>query len=477
MLEQLKKQIIDECFFDGEFNHSALGAKKEICIELEQNTSFLDSSVKMPQRAWHVYHDIYEKVLCAGGHVVKFMSFNKGYRKKCNDRSRCMCWDNVRKLSSERMLSGGAENARLSRATPLSEIGYKIAKTRNENKSVFGKMYYHYDQKKEFESYIQTLNDSEVSIEEVVSLFPWVTDSTIYWFFNRHGVKLKKKRSRVQEKLMVFIDSLEIQFIENNRKIIRPLELDFFFPSKMLAIEVNGLWTHSEIQGGKNKHYHLNKYTTCKESEIKLLSFTDDEINNKFAIVCSMIKSKLGILEKTLYARKCFVLENAKKSDVNQFFEDNHIQGAVPCSFAIALYNEGEIVAAMSFSAPRFSKQYDYELLRFAVKQGYSIPGAFSRLLSRVETGKSVVSYANLNYSSGHVYEKNKFRLEKVSPPNYWYIDPSYTYRKSRIKFQKHKLSELLYTFDPNKTEWQNMQENGYDRIWDCGNQVWVINT
>ena len=23
--------------------------------------------------------------------------------------------------------------------------------------------------------------------------------------------------------------------------------------------------------------------------------------------------------------------------------------------------------------------------------------------------------------------------------------------------------------FDPHLTEWQNMQLNGYDRIWDCG--------
>jgi hypothetical protein len=24
--------------------------------------------------------------------------------------------------------------------------------------------------------------------------------------------------------------------------------------------------------------------------------------------------------------------------------------------------------------------------------------------------------------------------------------------------------------FNPNLTEWENMKNNGYDRIWDCGN-------
>jgi hypothetical protein len=41
------------------------------------------------------------------------------------------------------------------------------------------------------------------------------------------------------------------------------------------------------------------------------------------------------------------------------------------------------------------------------------------------------------------------------------------------MKYQKHKLEKLLPIFDPLLTEWQNMQNNGYDRIWDCGNDVW----
>jgi hypothetical protein len=38
------------------------------------------------------------------------------------------------------------------------------------------------------------------------------------------------------------------------------------------------------------------------------------------------------------------------------------------------------------------------------------------------------------------------------------------------VKFQKHKLKNILETFDPLKTEYENMLENGWDRIWDCGN-------
>ena len=45
-----------------------------------------------------------------------------------------------------------------------------------------------------------------------------------------------------------------------------------------------------------------------------------------------------------------------------------------------------------------------------------------------------------------------------------------------RIKYQKHKLPRLLNNFDPDLTEWENMKNNGFDRIWDCGNDVWVWN-
>jgi hypothetical protein len=41
---------------------------------------------------------------------------------------------------------------------------------------------------------------------------------------------------------------------------------------------------------------------------------------------------------------------------------------------------------------------------------------------------------------------------------------------------QKHKLEKLLDIFDPNKTEYQNMLDNGYKRVWDSGNIKYIWN-
>jgi len=39
-----------------------------------------------------------------------------------------------------------------------------------------------------------------------------------------------------------------------------------------------------------------------------------------------------------------------------------------------------------------------------------------------------------------------------------------------RTNFRKKLLAKKLKVYDEKLTEWQNMQLNNYDRIWDCGN-------
>ena len=74
--------------------------------------------------------------------------------------------------------------------------------------------------------------------------------------------------------------------------------------------------------------------------------------------------------------------------------------------------------------------------------------------------------------SESTLYSRLGFSLVSESSPNYWYIKDGELF--NRIQFQKHKLKGLLEQFDESKSEWQNMQDNGYDRIFDCGNLVYV---
>jgi len=88
-----------------------------------------------------------------------------------------------------------------------------------------------------------------------------------------------------------------------------------------------------------------------------------------------------------------------------------------------------------------------------------------------------ITSYADKRYSTKSAfYSKIGFELKNDNTgPNYWYFNRSMV-RFHRFSFRKSELHKKLQSFDPSMTEWENMQLNGYDRIWDCGNLKYVWN-
>ena len=87
---------------------------------------------------------------------------------------------------------------------------------------------------------------------------------------------------------------------------------------------------------------------------------------------------------------------------------------------------------------------------------------------------KEIYSYADRRWSQGKLYEAIGFKLDGVTPPNYWYIVDKG--RKHRFSYRKSVLKNKLKKFDENLSERENMKMNGYNRIWDCGNNVFIRN-
>ena len=278
--------------------------------------------------------------------------------------------------------------------------------------------------------------------------------------------------SKMEKEVAEFCKIYYPNLIENDRTILNPLELDIYIPEINLAIEFNGLYWHSELNG-KDKTYHLNKYLDCKNKGIKLVQIFEDEWVNKEKIVKSMLLNKMGKITKRIHARKCEIGELSNKNS-RKFLEENHIQGYVTSKYNIGLFYDFELVALLSIGISRYNKNYDYEITRFCSKLNTNIPGAFSKALKYFTDrykSSSIITYADLRYGDGNVYIKNGFKLIEKSNPNYFYITENLT-RDSRVKFQKHKLEEKLQTSNPKLTEWENMKLNGHDRIWDVGNNV-----
>ena len=292
---------------------------------------------------------------------------------------------------------------------------------------------------------------------------------------------IPKSSSTIEQEIVDFLSSFYAgTIIRHDRRIIAPLELDIVLPELKIAIEVNGVFWHSELQG-KHRNYHANKTKRCNESGFQLIHITDVQWLSKRSIVESRLRSKIGHTPKILYARNLHIVELDGQLS-GSFFEDNHIQGDSTSSIRYGLVSScGELQCAMSFGRCRYSSEYDYELIRFASKLNTSVVGGASRLFQHFVRNvrcNVVVSYCDLSWNTGDVYSQLGFKLSHISPPNYKYFHTNaYTKLFSRERYQKHKISKILTQYDPNLSEWQNMVNNGYNRIWDCGNSVWVYTT
>lgn len=282
-----------------------------------------------------------------------------------------------------------------------------------------------------------------------------------------------RKTSIQEEEVINFIKSLGEQVVSNDRKVLSGKEIDILLPERKLGIEINGLHFHSEFSGGKDKNYHLHKREEALKNGIKLLQFWDFEVIHKKELVFGMIKNQLGYSKK-IGARKTKIKE-IKAKDVRSFFEENHLAGFANGSSYIGLYVGDELLSCLILGSSRTSKEN--EIIRFATKISYNVVGGFSKIVNYIlknKNIKSLVSFADKRISNGELYIKSGWREVSNTSPCYWYFkDKKELYHRSN--FMKSKLSKKLKSFDESKTEWENMLENGYDRVYDCGNIKYEI--
>jgi len=290
-------------------------------------------------------------------------------------------------------------------------------------------------------------------------------------WLNEHGIEVNLMSSRAETELFEFCQSLDDSFIRNDRKIIGPFELDIVSTKHKLAIEYCGIYWHAEISGGKSRSYHRNKYIACKEKGYTLITvFETDDIHK----VKDLIRTKVGS-NKRIYARNTIIKEIDTKT-ARHFHESYHLSQFVGGEH-IGLYYGNELVMAVAFSKSRYSKKYQYECGRMTSHGDYTIVGGASKLFKYFmisRNASSCVTYADLRFGEGKVYEYCGFVRLSDSGPNYYYINPLKTMAYSRVKYQKHKLNALLPIYDETLSESQNMFNNKYDRIFDCGNAVYA---
>ena len=110
-----------------------------------------------------------------------------------------------------------------------------------------------------------------------------------------HYVESHKKYSTsYQEELIATTIQKHYQgkVIQHKRKIIPPLELDFYLPDIKLAIEFNGTYWHS-FEKQHNKEYHLQKSIACREKGIRLIHiYQFEDFNEQLSLLGQLLDGK-----------------------------------------------------------------------------------------------------------------------------------------------------------------------------------------
>jgi len=293
--------------------------------------------------------------------------------------------------------------------------------------------------------------------------------------------------SNKEEEIKSFIKTLGYSIKENSRNIIPPKEIDVFIPEKNIAIEYDGLYWHSERMIDKSnrngKTYHLDKLKLAQDKNIRLIQIFEDEYIHKKEIVLNRIKHMLGVYDRKIGGRQVLIKEIGSKTK-NLFLNTYHIQGQDTSSIKLGAFYNDELISVMTFGKKRIALGNkknnfgEYELVRFATKFDILGQGIASKMFSyfiKKYNISNIITYSDKRWNTGNLYKQLGFEYSHTSAPNYWYIKKDK--RIHRFNFRKQELAKKLKTFNPQLTEYQNMQANGYDRIWDCGNDVWIYNS
>jgi very-short-patch-repair endonuclease len=304
-----------------------------------------------------------------------------------------------------------------------------------------------------------------------------------HWLNNNYPVlcpTCKPKGTYYENRLKQFLTKHNITYQYRARKIIDNYELDFYLPDLNTAIEIHGLYWHSE-KNITDKNYHLRKLNLCLEKNINLIQIFEDEFYEKEKIVFSRLKHLNHLQKNKIFARKCIVKEvniTIKRTFLNKY----HIQGDTATAINYGLFYKNRLVAVMGFGKLRRAtgskhQQNTYELIRYCTIGTFSIIGGGGKLFKhflKTHVPESVISYADRRWSQGNFYKQLDFKLEKNTEPNYWYTK-NYTSREHRFNFQKHLLQKKYKDYSPELTEKEIMLKNGYTRIWDCGHLKYVF--
>jgi len=315
--------------------------------------------------------------------------------------------------------------------------------------------------------------DFNLHYREIHILYEYFSELFDFDFYFEQG------NSKVEKEVLDYVKSIyNNTIIENDRKILNGKELDIYIPNKNFAIEFDGLYYHSYSNIEEvNKNYHINKTIECEKNNIHLFHIFENEWLDE--VKKDIWKSKISI---KLHSKKLNklngrdgIIKEIDSKIAKEFLNENHLQGYTNAKIKLGFFINNILYGVMTFGKSRFKKD-EYELIRFSVLKYTIVRGLFSKFIKYFKKNYNInnlISYGNRRWTYKDNVYNSLMELESISKPNYFYVKNRQLL--SRQQFQKHKLKNILEDFNPNKTELENMLNNKYRIIYDCGNYKYKL--
>lgn len=317
---------------------------------------------------------------------------------------------------------------------------------------------------------------------------------------------LNTSASRYEQMVANYLDEFGVDYVVNHRKLLNGLELDFYIPSKNLAIEVNPNCSHNSnlyatepdrVCHGhvQDASYHYNKYKSASEKGITLVHLYGYDLDPVVfnTRTKTRIKQLVSGYSFRLFARNTVIKKATKRADKKKaraFLNEYHVQGASRASVYYLVYSGSDLVAVASFDMN--NRNFESELKRLCVKPDVQIVGLTSKIIARFFKDydiEELYSYSDNNIGSGLSYQKAGGVLVKETGPALlfsswtdptdvysWQIASPWGAREGLLsKYGQFNSQEDIDRFIEIELPHRTDDKKGYDRIYTAGSKLWLF--
>lgn len=288
-------------------------------------------------------------------------------------------------------------------------------------------------------------------------------------------------------------------------------EIDFYFPTKNIGIEVSpNFYHHSNkynlnynLKESKDEYYHYNKYKLAEEKNINLIqlfsydlvepvftNITIPRINRLFNHVPLIIDSKDITLNN-------ITKQNNKVKNIRNFIDEYHHLGKTPSNYKYEIIYEKEVIGGILLKKLNSST---VDIKRYCTEPDFKINNILNKLCKQIFIDypkiNTIKTYSDNSFDDDNNYIESDFTYLGETRPSLKFVNPSHpldryswqitmnlnsdqaVVNQDRIKkglkpYYEEKFNVRKYV----ETELSHRQDNskGYDVIYTPGSKKWEI--